>query len=474
MTARNGIVLATSIPPSLSRRDGGEDVGAAYQRLCVRSWCDCGFRILSVNDESEIAELSARHPDVEFVPTARNASAITGRKNPYIADLIAALLATDAPHLGIVNSDIVFEPCTAWQSQLPAILDDSVAGLQRLDTHALREGALRRFYWGYDAFFFGRAAAREFADCAGEFAMGLPWWDYWLPAAAVLKGRSFRVLERPFAMHLSHSQGYNSGAAAQFTSAFAEFVAARGDEAAEPLSAGLAQFVAACRAFAADTEAPVYGEKPFDVRLTDDIEPWRLALLANPVRLTVEAGDTGVAVEPGEKRSTLTTDIVFGDLARRLSAGRTYEHARYLRKEGNLNEAARQLQTALELAPGDFAILSEFGEFLCHAGEYKHAIVLLEAARKQKIDTARLLNNLGFALRALNRREEAIADFEQALRIDPEFRDASYNLAVTLFETRGAQDAVACLDAALVKWPGAADFARLRTAMMSAAGNAKA
>ena len=52
-----------------------------------------------------------------------------------------ALLATDGTHLGIVNSDIVFEPCAAWQSQLPAILGEAVVGLQRFDTHALGEGA---------------------------------------------------------------------------------------------------------------------------------------------------------------------------------------------------------------------------------------------------------------------------------------------------------------------------------------------
>ena len=312
--------ISTSIPPALSRRNGGREIGAEYQRLCMRSWRDCGFRILSVNDESEIPELSARHPGIVFVPAARNASAITGRKNPYIADLMSALLATDGTHLGIVNSDIVFEPCAAWQSQLPAILGEAVVGLQRFDTHALGEGALRRFYWGYDAFFFGRAAAREFADCAGEFAMGLPWWDYWLPAAAVLKGRSFRVLERPLAVHLSHSQGYNAGAASRFTSAFAAFVVARGDEAAEPLSPVLAQFVSGCRKFtgSASAESSANGAEPLDVRLTDEIRPWRLALLANTVRLTVEDRGQAAAADGSEIQPALTADAVFGGLERKI------------------------------------------------------------------------------------------------------------------------------------------------------------
>ena len=106
------IAVATSIPPSLTRRDNGE-VLPDYQDLCVQSWIGNGFRVLSINDPDEIPALARRYPDVTFVATTRNASEWTGRKNPYIADLLLALNQADEPVLGIINSDLLFEPSLA-------------------------------------------------------------------------------------------------------------------------------------------------------------------------------------------------------------------------------------------------------------------------------------------------------------------------------------------------------------------------
>jgi hypothetical protein len=79
-----GIAVATSIPPSILRKNGGEVIEDAYQSLCIQSWIDNGFRVLSVNDGAEIADLAARYPQVEFVATDRNAGAWTGRKTPTL------------------------------------------------------------------------------------------------------------------------------------------------------------------------------------------------------------------------------------------------------------------------------------------------------------------------------------------------------------------------------------------------------
>ena len=38
------------------------------------------------------------------------------------------------------------------------------------------------------------------------FAMGLAWWDYWLPAALSLKGRQVLTLDRPTVAHLIHKE----------------------------------------------------------------------------------------------------------------------------------------------------------------------------------------------------------------------------------------------------------------------------
>src|SRR4051812_19506683 len=104
------IVIATSIPPKLSRINDGRPFGEDYQDLCIRSWRQCGFRILSVNHPGEIEVLSPRYPEVSFVPVHRDAREMSGRQTPYIADLLSALADRAEAVAGIANSDILFEP----------------------------------------------------------------------------------------------------------------------------------------------------------------------------------------------------------------------------------------------------------------------------------------------------------------------------------------------------------------------------
>jgi hypothetical protein len=79
MGSKATIAVATSIPPTMSRLNAGREIGADYQRLCVRSWLDCGFKVISVNPREEVSELAARYPDVSFVAVDRDARALFGR-----------------------------------------------------------------------------------------------------------------------------------------------------------------------------------------------------------------------------------------------------------------------------------------------------------------------------------------------------------------------------------------------------------
>ncbi len=108
--------------------------------------------------------------------------------------------------LGIINSDLVFEPSTAWREGLPRTVGDAVVTGQRHDATSLLEGTFRKYYWGFDFFFFDIKAARNLLETAMPFAMGLAWWDYWLPAALSLTGRRVITLERPTVAHLIHKE----------------------------------------------------------------------------------------------------------------------------------------------------------------------------------------------------------------------------------------------------------------------------
>src|SRR5262245_59480011 len=118
MASGADIVVATSIPPRLSRTNDGVSVGDEYQRLCVESWLACGFKVLSVNPREEIEPLARRFPEIEFVPVDSDARAVTGRALPFIADLLRELAASSVPVVGIINSDIVFEPKSEWRDRL--------------------------------------------------------------------------------------------------------------------------------------------------------------------------------------------------------------------------------------------------------------------------------------------------------------------------------------------------------------------
>ena len=157
---KSRVAVATSIPPKLSRENAGKRIDAEYQKLCITSLVQCGFRVISVNSRDEIAILRPAFPEVTFVETTRNASQWTGRKNPYIADLLQCLKDVPESVVGIVNSDLVFENSPAWAECLaPLALGGTVLIGQRYDTHSLFGGTFRRFWPGFDYFFFATPIA---------------------------------------------------------------------------------------------------------------------------------------------------------------------------------------------------------------------------------------------------------------------------------------------------------------------------
>jgi hypothetical protein len=170
------IVVATSIPPEISRRDAGREVGRHYQTECVRSWIASGFRVLSLNQPEEIPELSDRHPGVRFIPISRDASWLSGRKNPLIADLLTALASQPEPIVGIINSDILLEAPERWRPIIGADIVNSVVMGHRCDIESRSSVVGPRFTRGFDYFFFERNAIGDILEGAPAFALGLPWW----------------------------------------------------------------------------------------------------------------------------------------------------------------------------------------------------------------------------------------------------------------------------------------------------------
>ena len=414
----SSIVVATSIPPALSRRNAGRAIDSEYQKLCVRSWLPSGFRVLSVNHEDEIPALAALYPEVSFVATKRDASAISGRRTPYIADLLGAVVDSPEPVLGIINSDLVFEPSMAWTGALPRAVGDAVITGQRHDATSLLEGTFRKYYWGFDFFFFDVKAARDLLETAMPFAMGLAWWDYWLPAALSLTGRRVITLERPTVAHLIHKEPQLDDTWRELAMRFATFIVQGAARHRGALPPGVSAVLPRCRALSQMPEQR-WRNRGADAEIGQIAVQFIPAITTDPVSVPALQDPTA-----GGSPDELSPTSVFRRFDERLAAGEALERAKRLEREGRVLEASGNFEYALHRTPLDVDVLSAFAEFRLRRGDSPGAIDLLRRAVKNEPEDRAVYTVLAIALLQCERPGEAIKTLEDALTRWPDFAEA--------------------------------------------------
>ncbi|MCC7166655.1 MAG: tetratricopeptide repeat protein [Rhodospirillales bacterium] len=140
-------------------------------------------------------------------------------------------------------------------------------------------------------------------------------------------------------------------------------------------------------------------------------------------RILIESGRAREAVAPLEQAMLLEPD----DPLIRVELGNA--HAAL-----GENELARQrFDEALALDPLCAAAAANIGNLLFAANDLAGALEWHERAHKAKPDDARHINNRGVALKELGRIEEADQAFAQAIARDPDFAEAHWNRATTMF-----------------------------------------
>ena len=288
-----------------------------------------------------------RYPEVNFIATDRNASAWSGRKNPYIADLLLALMDAREPVLGLINSDIVFQPAAAWGARLPSVVRDALVVGQRYDATSLLNGSFQPFRGGIDCFFFDRNLARGALEQAMPFAIGLPWWDCWLPCIAAFNDRDIIAVERPHLVHLVHQQTYTMVDMLDFAHSFANFVIEEYERRPRASPELISEIVPGCREVAALRRGQM-DTREFHLRMGNVTS----SLLARIRKSTVSLeSDELPALDPTANENVqsrspsaaLSHKNVFRRFDRRASAGIALGRAKKLLDENKLVEAEPEL-----------------------------------------------------------------------------------------------------------------------------------
>ena len=152
---------------------------------------------MSVNSVAE-----AYPHEVRMVPVDRDASAVTGRPNVFVADLLAVAAdeAKGGPVL-VMNADLLIRPGAALAAAVRELRPGEFIFGRRMEIKRADQIIGIPFLPGYD-FFAGHA--EDIAKVPdGGMVFGGPWWDFYLPLMMFAQGCRIYQTE-PAALHLVH------------------------------------------------------------------------------------------------------------------------------------------------------------------------------------------------------------------------------------------------------------------------------
>ena len=133
---------------------------------------------------------------------------------------------------------------------------------------------------------------------------------------------------------------------------------------------------------------------------------------------------------------------VDGNLARRALAGpgmtlqAEYDQAVAAHRRGEFGEAERLYRRLLEAAPSSAAARHMLGLLRAQSGDSAEALELLGAALTLKPDAPDILFNYAHVLKGIGRQDEALAAYDRALSVKPDYA-AARNARAEVLNLRG-------------------------------------
>jgi len=163
----------------------GDEIGSEYQAACIASWKESGFSPVTVNSNAEILSDQVT-VKTSVVRLEQDASSIYGKPYPFMTDFFEAISKSSNGVVAFTNSDILIRLSSDQQLALTQLKEDECIILKRKDVASLTSTEGKEYRPGYD--FFAVHASRLKDIQAGAMAIGIPWWDHFLPLHLMLSG----------------------------------------------------------------------------------------------------------------------------------------------------------------------------------------------------------------------------------------------------------------------------------------------
>lgn len=184
---------------------GGKEIGDEYQSACIESWKKSGFRPISINSATELLpEYIATQ--CEVIRLGRDARSEYGKPVLFLKDFLEAISDVSDGVVAITNSDILIEFSPEQQRAIASLEEDECVVLKRRDVTSMESAEGEEYLFGYD--FIAVHAGKVARINSGPMAIGIPWWDQFLPLFFMLTGQR-HVDVGPGIFHLLHDDRWD-------------------------------------------------------------------------------------------------------------------------------------------------------------------------------------------------------------------------------------------------------------------------
>jgi hypothetical protein len=170
------------------------------QNEAIQSWLK-KYEVISVNTEEEISEIKEIYPDVNFIST--NETYQYKNKKLIKFDSILSEMSKINGYSFFLNSDIILKE----DMEISINERHLNNGIYLSTRYDVDDDSVSFFKWGFDFFCIHSKYLHHFKN--EKFAIGLPWWDYWLPICAYMNGFNLYHLDYELFYHRKHETNYD-------------------------------------------------------------------------------------------------------------------------------------------------------------------------------------------------------------------------------------------------------------------------